>query len=250
MNDSHSSKETYLEVNQSLFELVAAAFVTSAVSGAIGMAGGMMLLIFMSGYFPVSVLIPLHGCVQLVSNSTRVWLFRKNIHRSLTLSFLVGVILGAIISSRWAVAIPEDPTKIAIAIFILVFTWLPKFKSKFKLPFSLLGFVASSLSLILGATGPLIAPFFLGRNLTKQQIVGTKAICQMQIHMAKILLFGFLGFSFSKYWVIVVSMSAAVYFGTRFGKAILSKIPEKYFKIVFKLVITFFALRILSKYYY
>lgn len=52
--------------------LIVVAFLTSALSGVVGMGGGMLLLSVMAACFPPAVLIPLHGAVQFVSNGVRM----------------------------------------------------------------------------------------------------------------------------------------------------------------------------------
>ncbi len=60
--------------------LVVAAYVTSTVSGFIGMAGGMMLLTLMYAVgMPPELAIPIHACVQLVSNSTRTLVLFRHV---------------------------------------------------------------------------------------------------------------------------------------------------------------------------
>ena len=56
----------------------AAVFATAALSGGLGMAGGVALLAVLLLYLPPLVAIPLHGVIQLVSNGSRVIVQRKH----------------------------------------------------------------------------------------------------------------------------------------------------------------------------
>ena len=49
--------------------LCAAALAASILSGIVGMAGGIVLLTIMLLYFEPLIAIPLHGVIQLVSNT-------------------------------------------------------------------------------------------------------------------------------------------------------------------------------------
>ena len=48
--------------------LVPVAFLTSALAGAIGMGGGVLLISVMPGLVPVHAIFPIHACTQLASN--------------------------------------------------------------------------------------------------------------------------------------------------------------------------------------
>ena len=49
-----------------------AAMFTSALTAAMGVGGGVVLLALMAQVVPPNVLIPLHGAAQLMSNTARV----------------------------------------------------------------------------------------------------------------------------------------------------------------------------------
>ena len=51
--------------------LIILAGFTSMVSAAFGAGGGLMLLVIMASMMPMSVVIPVHGLVQLGSNANR-----------------------------------------------------------------------------------------------------------------------------------------------------------------------------------
>ena len=53
--------------------LVTASFFTSALTAAFGVGGGVFMLALMGLMVPVAALIPVHGAVQLGSNTGRAW---------------------------------------------------------------------------------------------------------------------------------------------------------------------------------
>ena len=74
--------------------LILSAFLTASISAVIGMGGGVILLGLMaimipSGYMAVA----LHGIIQLVSNTTRAYVFRKHIKRNILNQFFFGAAL-------------------------------------------------------------------------------------------------------------------------------------------------------------
>ena len=59
--------------------LTVASFFTSALTATFGLGGGVAMLALMGLFVPVSSLIPVHGAVQLGSNSGRAWHQRANV---------------------------------------------------------------------------------------------------------------------------------------------------------------------------
>ena len=65
---------------QLLLILPIVALLTSILSGVIGMGGGMLLLATMFAFMSHAEAIPAHGAVQLISNSTRTFVFLRCVH--------------------------------------------------------------------------------------------------------------------------------------------------------------------------
>lgn len=225
------------------------AFLTSALSGVVGMGGGTLLLATMAHFFAPAVLIPIHGIVQLGSNVSRASIGVKDIRWSFVLPFLVGACLGAFLGSRFVLSIPESIMSILLATFILVMTWLPPLKNPIQIPgkFFLTGIFISFISLFLGATGPVQAPFFLNENLTKHELIATKAACQSLIHLLKIIVFGFLGFTFSQYYDLLFFLLISVTLGSLVGKWFLERLPEEHFLLIFKIATTILVIPLILK---
>ena len=71
-----------------LLVLIFAAFITSSISAVLGMGGGVILLGIMAILIPQGfMVIALHGIIQLVSNLTRTYVFRKHLKSSLIKQF-------------------------------------------------------------------------------------------------------------------------------------------------------------------
>ncbi|MEO6269165.1 MAG: sulfite exporter TauE/SafE family protein, partial [Lautropia sp.] len=58
--------------------LVAAAFVTAAISAAFGIGGGVAMLAILLAVLPPVVVLPVHGVVQAGANASRVMTLRRN----------------------------------------------------------------------------------------------------------------------------------------------------------------------------
>tara|TARA_Y100000590_G_scaffold452699_1_gene596320 strand:+ start:1412 stop:2164 length:753 start_codon:yes stop_codon:yes gene_type:complete len=240
--------------------LIIAAFVTSSISAVLGMGGGIILLGIMAIIIPEGyMVIALHGIIQLISNITRTYVFRKHLKHHIVKEFLLGSFIGLCCSSviiillvfffsvNSANEIKVDLLKPIIGIFIIWYLFLkgPK-KTKKNQSFYWVGGISGISTVFVGATGPLIAPFFLNNNLSKENIIANKAASQAITHFGKIPLFiYFFNVNYFSELNTLLPLMMAVFIGTNIGKKILVYIPENIFKILFKTALTIIALRLI-----
>ena len=241
--------------------LILFSFITSSISAILGMGGGIILLGIMAIIIPDGyMVIALHGMIQLASNTTRVFVFRKFIKKNIVKEFLIGAIIGASISVviilfiiqflkvESANQIQAEFLKPLIGIFIIWYLFFKKSKKEQKKinSFVKVGAIAGLSSIFIGAVGPLIAPFFLNKTFTKENIIANKAACQTITHMTKIPLFIYLfNVNYIEEYKILVPLIIAVFIGTNFGKKILTFIPELLFKKIFKISLLMIAIRLI-----
>ena len=233
--------------------LCGAAFATSVLSAVIGMAGGIVLLAVMLLFFDPIVAVPLHGVVQLVSNGTRTLVQRRHVDRRIAGWYALPLLPLALAGVYVALAIPAALGKALIGVFVLVATlrpgWLrlrPPGAAGVARRFALLGSVTGFLSSLIGATGPLIAPFFLDLGLSRQGVVGTKAACQTLGHVAKIAAFGWVGFAYLDHAWLLAAMSVMVVAGTAAGSRLLERVDEVLFGRLYRTVLVLVALRLVA----
>ena len=231
--------------------LLFAALATSTLSGVMGMGGGILLLTVMAQFFPPATLIPLHGVIQLGSNGMRAALQCRSIDKKIAIQMVLGALVGAGVGSQVVIDVPVKLYSLILAVFIIVFTWMPKLKRapQIRHKFLILGAMASLGSLFVGAIGPLLAPFFLREGLSKEGIIATKAFIQGIIHALKIFIFMSLGFVFKEYALLLFGMVPMVFLGTWIGKKILYRVSDTHFKLAFKILISCLAIRMLLKWY-
>ena len=243
--------------------LILSAFITSSISAVIGMGGGIILLGIMAIIIPEGyMVIALHGIIQLISNTTRTYVFRNHLKDKLVKEFSLGALIGAGLSGliiflliqfynvNSASEIKVDFLKPIIGIFIIWYLFLKgSKKEKISKSFIKVGGISGLASVFVGATGPLIAPFFLKSNLTKENIIANKAACQMITHCTKIPLFiYFFNMNYINEYQILLPLICAVFIGTNFGKYILQMIPEELFKKLFKTALFLIAIRLIVSY--
>ena len=74
--------------------LTVASFFTSALTAAFGVGGGIAMLTLMGLFVPVASLIPVHGAVQLGSNTGRAWHQRAFVRMDIAGPFIAGSLVA------------------------------------------------------------------------------------------------------------------------------------------------------------
>jgi uncharacterized membrane protein YfcA len=232
----------------SLLILSITALGSSIVSGITGMGGGTIMLAVIAMLIDTSYVVPLHASIQLVSNSTRLLLFLKHIKWKILLFFVIGIIPGAILGINIFNKIDKNIIKLLMGIFILLITLAPKSKNETKVSYSLfapIGFVAGIIGIFFGAIGPFIAPFFIRKDVIKEELVATKAACQMITHMIKLIIFGFIGINIIENWKVFITLGVLVVVGTLIGKKLLNKLSDNIFRNTVKTLLVLIAIKII-----
>jgi uncharacterized membrane protein YfcA len=233
--------------------LVVATLLTSALSAIVGMAGGIALLGVMLLFGDPLVVIPIHGIVQLVSNGSRTYVQRSHVRWDILVRYGALALPMGFVGLLVARQIPPDGLKAAIGVFVLIATWRPGWLMLGGHPeqidprrrFFVLGGVTGVLNILVGATGPLIAPFFLNLGLSRFGLIGTKAACQALGHLAKIVVFVAGGFAFAPFAWLLAGMVPAAIVGTWAGSRVLDRIDELWFTRLYMAVLTVVALRLI-----
>ena len=215
--------------------IILATLGTAFLSSIFGMLGGLILMGILVSIMPVSQAMVLHGLIQLTSNGYRAWLNRKDINWSIVATIIVGNIVA--LAGLVFVAFVPDRITVLLALGLLPYiAWaLPKNAALdvTKKPIGLLaGMVVVATNLLAGVGGPLLDVFFQRVDMTRHQVVATKALAQSLGHISKVIFFGFLTVSASNdwpvIWLVLIAMTASVT-GTTLGKKILDKINDEIF---------------------
>lgn len=231
--------------------LSVAAFCTSALTAVVGAGGGTALIAIMLLLMPPVTAIPLHGAVQLASNTTRVVLFRRHMAWPIILRFSAlmpfGVWLGLVLFQ----GLPAEVIQILIGCFVLislVTRQLEGFRGK-DLPlwaFVPIGFVTGVLNMIVGVIAPILGVLMIRRDLSKEQIVGTLGFFGFVGNLLKIAGFTLIGFSFAEYGPAMLCMIPAAVIGTRVGRVALGRINERHFLLAFRVVLIALAVKLIA----
>lgn len=228
--------------------LVVASCFTSAITAAFGIGGGIAMLALMGLFVPVASLIPVHGAVQLGSNTGRAWHQRAHVRLDVARPFIAGSIVGAIVGVFLVVQLPDWLLKLVLGGFVLVLTWakIPGIDRLNRAGLAVASIVLALLSMLVGATGPLVA-VLLARFLRndRKALVATSAVALTTQHLLKIVVFGIAGFAFWEWVPLVAAMILSGFVGTVYGTSMLERMPEETFRKWFRIGITALALGML-----
>jgi uncharacterized membrane protein YfcA len=226
--------------------LFGVSFLGSFVTAALGLGGGVLVLATMAVFLPPVALIPLHGVVQLGSNVGRTALMTRHVITRVLPHFAVGTAAGSAIGANMFVALPVGVLQMALAVFVLYATWAQRFKVSKPGPvkFGLLGLISGFVTMFVGGSGPLIAPFANAVGEDKQKVVATHAALMSMQHIVKLAAFGFIGFAFGPYIPFLVGALVLGFTGTWAGRHVLNRLPERSFRIGLQIILTLLAVRL------
>lgn len=229
--------------------LIGISFLTSAITAAFGIGGGVAMLGALAGTVPPGVIIAVHGLVQVGSNFGRTIVQRAHTLWPLVGRFAVGSLVGVVIGAYVVVALPERILLGLLGAFILVMTYVPKPRIPGLASTGIVigGGLASIVTMFVGATGPFVQALLLPLGLEKRQLVATHAACQTVQHLLKIVAFTALGFAFADWLPLIAAMIASGFLGTIAGTKLLDKLPERWFLLAVKTALTLIALDLLRR---
>ncbi|MEQ9314220.1 MAG: TSUP family transporter, partial [Henriciella sp.] len=166
-----------------------ATLITAFISGIFGMAGGLILMGVLTALLPVATAMIVHGAIQMVSNGWRAWLLRSHIDWTVFVRYLLGSVVAVVL--LFLVAWRPDKTMVYLMLGLIpLLVWIPK--SMVDLDIQKPGqaegaaVVVQSLNTLAGVSGPLLDLMFVRTDMTRQAIVGTKAVTQVVAHLVKI----------------------------------------------------------------
>lgn len=224
--------------------LMGISFLTSLITAAFGIGGGVVMIAVLASLLPPAALIPVHAVVQVGSNAGRALIMRAHIDWPILGVFLIGTVVGVAIGGVIVVDLPAAVIQIGVGLFIL-WTIVGKPPAFLRHSAWLAGGVSSVLTMFFGATGPFVAAYLKTRGYDRMTHVATQGACMTAQHALKVVAFGVLGFAFGPYIVLILGMIGFGFLGTIVGRKILMKIDEAFFKRVLSGILIVLALRLI-----
>lgn len=232
--------------------LLLTSFCGSLLTAAVGVGGGTLVIMVMASIVPPLALIPVHGLVQLGSNATRAWLTRQHTDWSVIKYFACGAALSAVPSTALINILDTTLIPVLVAVFALWLLWAPlpkRITQPSNIGVGVGGFSTSLVSMLVGASGPLVAAWY-GRSSADRWVYTANFSTSMSIqHSLKIAVFGYTGFIFQDWAILIVLMIAAGIIGTRVGLVLLGRLPEKLTKTLFKWLLTGLATQLIYRWW-
>ena len=216
--------------------VVVASLATAFLSSIFGMLGGLILMGVLVSLMQVGPAMILHGLIQMTSNGYRAWLNRKDINWKIVGTLFIGNVLAMVV--LFFIAFVPDRITVLLALGILPYiAWA--MPSNFAFDVTIIpvgiaaGIVVVGTNLLAGVGGPLLDVFFQRVEMTRHQVVATKAVAQFLGHVSKVIFFGGLAASSSSenwptFWLLILAMAVSV-MGTTLGKKVLDKINDRTF---------------------
>jgi uncharacterized membrane protein YfcA len=220
------------------------AFITSVIAGVVGFGGGMLLIAILPFFLGPSMVIPIHGATQLASNASRMMFSLSDVKWALLPKFLVGSLVGILLFGLLLVNIPVDFVPLAIGIYILLNLWsrrFARFISHYE-SYYLLGLLQTGLSLVVGATGPLSLSILTKELNCKNEIIATSSLFMTISHLAKIPVFGLIGFSLFEHSYLLISMIIGSIAGSFIGTKLRRAANNERIILTIKLLLTAMAI--------
>lgn len=232
-----------------LILIPAICFIGGFFSTLAGLGGGLFTLASTSLLLPVSVVVPLNGVLILAGQITRVTQFYRHINWDITLPFIPGSVIGATLGTMVYFALPETLLALLLGSVLLWFCWIPpsaaarQAAARIPAPFFWVGLAHTFLSTVSGA-GVLFQSVMVNSKLPKEGVVATIAATLLFMALFKSLGYLLAGFDYSPYLQVIGLSWIMGILGTVVGKMCLDVLPDRYFRLLIRIVVTFFALRL------
>lgn len=235
-------------MTRELWILIPSAFAASTLSGVIGMGGGVLLLAVMASVLAPPLVVPLHGVVQLTSNSTRTLTLLRRVDWMIVLFYCPTLVLGVFLGLQLYRGTEMVWFRPLIGWFVLAFLAWDRFRPRrLQIPrwaFVPAGLVGGVITILIGASGPYLASLFLRDDMDKESIIATKAMVQTVGHLLKIPAFLSIQFDYTGNLRLLLPLLACAIGGTLAGTWVLTKMGERAFRVIFRVVLLGLAVRL------
>lgn len=233
-----------------IFSLIC--FIGGVLSSVVGVGGGILVLSLILTTTPFLVGSALHSIIMMIANIQKAIMLKSYVKRDVVLRFIAGAIPGALTGAFVVSLIPEHIMYFVFGIFLLIFCFLEIIKTGLNYSVRLkdfywIGGVTGFSAGVLGAPGPIHAPFFMKYGLSKEAFIATASMTTLIVHLSKIGVFLNLGV-FEKIQPImlilgIVNTLIGVYVGVIFLKKMRSETFDRIMVYVLGILGTYYILK-------
>jgi len=174
----------------------------------------------------------------LVGSLQRTWSLWRYIDWQVTLWFMPGTIVGAILGAYTLTQLNLEWLQIFVGLFLIysLFSFgCGKKERSFNVElwhFLPSSFLLAFISGIIGSTGPVVNVFFLNYGLVKEDMIATKSFNVVMLNLIKIIAYINLGVLKPEYVGYGLLISVAAIPGNWLGELVLEKMSAKQFRTV------------------
>ncbi|SDM90238.1 Sulfite exporter TauE/SafE [Franzmannia pantelleriensis] len=227
--------------------LILLSLVTAWMTSAFGIGGSALLIMSMAQVMPPAAVIPVHGMVQLGANGSRFALTWRDVDYRRLAAIVPGILIGAAMASWLLIRLPPGMLELIIASFMIFMCWGPSLPSRaVGMAGSLvMGALTTFLSSFVGAAGSIVAAYL--KHISPERLVRVatfSAVMSLQ-HLSKAFIFGFAGFVFFDWLLLMAAMIGVGFVGTWAGLKVLRKVSNHNFDFVMKILLTLLSIRLL-----
>ena len=219
-------------------------FIVAFFNASVGSTGGVTFAA-MATFLPAPVVIPIHGLVEGLSSAIRWAMLYRSVNYQFLRAFLFGGLIGFVIGWPLIGKFSDEHINILLGSFMLLTIWVPL--KILKLPSAMGGTLTSSLTLLVGATGPLVTAILMRHESSHRAVIATQGACTTFQHWGKVLLFGLAGFSFTQYIELIILLSVAITAGTALGKNVLIRVPTQVLHLILKVIVSILGGRLILR---
>jgi uncharacterized protein len=176
--------------------VVLAAFGTAVFHSVSGFAGALLLAIALAPIIGVKETVPVVATAMVISNSARVWAFRRTVNWRIWASIFFSALPFIVLSAIIYIQLGEAIVAIILGIFLVAMVPVRRAMKRMdvKVGYRGLATVAVPYGMLSGSTfgaGMMLAPFLLGAGLVGEYLVGTVAALGWGLNLTKSIVFGF-----------------------------------------------------------
>jgi uncharacterized protein len=232
-----------------LLLIPAICFIGGFFSTLAGLGGGLFTLASTSLLLPIAVVVPLNGVLILAGQITRVLQYHKHVDWKITLPFIPGSMLGAVAGAYVYFGLPEALLAFLLGCVLIWMAWVPAtaglraFAARIPFPFFWVGILHTFLSSVLGA-GALFQSLMVNSSLSKDAFIATIAATMLFMALFKSAGYMLAGFDYSPYLLLIGLSWLMGMAGTVIGKLCVDVLPDTYFRLIIRIVVSLFALRL------
>jgi uncharacterized membrane protein YfcA len=215
-----------------------------------GVGGGVLMLLVLTWRYGLPVAVPTLALTQLVSNGGRVWFNRAHVRWRLVGWYAVGAVPSGLAGGLLLAQVPAGLLKRVLGgllIAIVLWQWLrPSPVRPAERSFAVVGGFTGLASSMLGAAGPIAAPFYLAYGLAGEAYIGTEAAGSLAGHLSKVAAYGTGNLLSGDVLGLAAALTPVVLLGAWAGKRTVQRMNARLFVVVIKVGIVLAGVTLLA----